>query len=365
MKQILAVARKELKHILRDPRALILTFMVPLVQLILLGYALSFDIKNLNVAVVDNAKTAFSASLKERFIASPYFIYKGETNRDEAYDLLESGKVDVVLFISKDFRQGPEALEKIQLVIDGSDPLKGRSALNYGTGIIQSIFSKLAGDRVTPLRFRVLYNPEMKSSAFIVPGLIAIIMTVISSVEVALAFAREKEAGTFTRLMLTPLGAFEIITGKLLPYLGFALINASVVVVSGILFFGVPLRGSPWSLLLGALIFLFSTMSLGIIVGALTESVQVALMAGYLVTTLPGIFLSGFVFPVESLPAFLRLISSLIPATYFLRYMRGIFLKGLGVSDLLPELIIMFVFGLVLTAVAGFYLRRNLKGWSQ
>lgn len=369
MKQTLSVAAKEIKHIFRDPRALALSFLVPLMQLILLGYALTFDIKNLNIAVVDECRTAFSAGLKEQFMASPYFVYRGETGRDRTYEMLESGRIDIALFISEEFQPGPDAARNIQLVIDGSDPPKGRAALNYGKRIIQLfLIQQAAGEFTAPvpdLTTRVLYNPGMKSSAFIVPGLIAIILTVITSVEVALAFAREKELNTFTRLMLTPLSSVQIIAGKLLPYLGIALLNVSVVVLSGLIFFDVPLRGSVQALLLGAVVFLFSTMSLGVIVGVMADSVQVALMTSYLATTLPGIFLSGFVFPIESMPLPLKLVSKLVPATYFLRYMRGIFLKGLSIPDLLPELNAMLLFGLVFTAAAGLYLRKNLKGWSQ
>lgn len=364
--KIFSVARKELKHIIRDPRTLFITFFIPLIQLFLFGYALSLDVRNLNLVVADLSKTTESRHLVEKYTSSGYFKLVDSVGFNEVDYYLDSGKADIAILIPRNFTKQVSERNKVEIIIDGSDPVVARSAKGYSRAIYNNYINELNRNKLNQnIAFKpiinVLYNSQLKSSYFIVPGIIALLLMVITSIDVAIGLIREKELMTWEKVMMSPLKSHQLILGKLLPYFGIAVINASSIIIAGMLLFGVPLRGSILLLIISCLIFLFSTMSIGILVASFAGTLQTGTLVAFMVTMLPAVFLSGFVFPIRSMPSILQLFSALVPAKYFLVILRGIFLKGVGAGVLLPQILILVIFGTVLTVAAVLSMRRILK----
>ncbi|MCK4777389.1 MAG: ABC transporter permease, partial [Actinomycetia bacterium] len=322
-------------------------FIVPLLQLILFGYALSFDVNNLSTAICDLDKTSKSREFKESFLASKYFTLTNETDDPKDLEkLLDQGSAKITIFIPKGFGEKLKENKKgpVQILIDGSDPTIGRVAYGYSQGIVEvfslnatiEYFTKTgrAKNCNEPVKItrRIYFNPELKSVNFIVPGLIAIFLVIIPTVLTSIAIVREKELKTIDQLTVTPLHPFDIVIGKTTPYLLLALVNAFLVTVVGTFWFNVPLKGSPLLLALACGFYVLSTVSIGLLISTMVESQQVAMMIAMLSTYLPSILLSGFIFPIKSMPKILQIISYAVPTKYFIFILRGIFLKGIGIT---------------------------------
>jgi ABC-2 type transport system permease protein len=358
--RLLAVARKEALQLSRDRRSLLLAFALPLALLVFFGYAISWDVRDIRLAVVDQDHTVDSRSLTDAFLASGYFTLAARPASGEAAaDLFARGRALMVLVVPPDFssdlRAGRPA--RVQALLDGSDANTATIAMGYAQAVAAS-FGRRIALRGATLRLpveadsRVWFNEELASRNMIVPGLVAVIMMIIAAMLTSLTIAREWERGTMEQLAATPVGRLEVVLGKLLPYLAIGLVDVVVCSVLGIFLFGVPFRGS--ALLLGglSLLFLTGSLGLGLFVSAATRSQMLATQVSMLATFLPAFLLSGFMFAIEIMPAPLRAITYLVPARYFLVVTRGIFLKGVGPEVLAVQAALMVVFAVVGLALA-------------
>lgn len=368
--RVRAVARKELLHIVREPRTMVLVFLMPVLQLVLFGYALSFDIKDIPMLVVDYDRTTASREFVQAFVNSRRFTDVGRPGSvDDAIDALDRGRARCVLVVPRGFGHGLARGEPqtVQMVVDGSDPSLGRVALAFGQAVTQArslvsirAYATRRGAAVSlalpfSVRARVLFNPEFRSVNFIVPGLIAIFLIVLPTVLTSGAIVREKETRTIEQLTVTPLRPMELLSGKVIPYVGMAVLDAGVIVAVGEALFDVPLRGSLGALALLIAIYVVSTVSFGLLISTVANSVQVAVMVAMISTYLPSLLLSGFIFPIQSMPVVLQWLSRVFPTRYFVSASRAIFLKGAGVGDVAGDLA--WLSGLTSLIVVGTFAR--------
>ena len=367
--RLLAMARKEWIQVRRDPRSMALAFLVPLFMLLFFGYAITWDIDDIPLTVVDRDRTAGSRELVEAFVSSGYFTVMeyAESDRDAEGDLVR-GRVKGVLSIPPGYdralRSGRGAT--VQLLLDGSDANTATIAQNFADAIVtrHGLGVVGAGRTIDPpftLEPRTWYNPNLESRHMIVPGLIAVIMSVIAAMLTALTIAREWERGTMEQLAATPVGRLEVILGKLLPYLLIGLFDVVVTVVSGLLIFGTPLNGSVVLLAVMTLLFLIGALGLGIFISAAVKSQVLATQIAMVATYLPAVLLSGFLFDIASMPRFLQGVTFLIPARYFVTVTRGIFLKGVGVSVLWPQAVSMVLYAVIGLGLATMAFKKELQ----
>jgi ABC-2 type transport system permease protein len=366
------IIRKEFIHIRRDTRTLAVMFIIPVVQLILLGYVATSDIRHLNLAVYDADRTPQSRALIEAYRASDYFaIAQSVSSEDDVAALLDGGQVRAGLIIPHGYgdllTQGRVA--QIAFLIDGSDPSVANTALAasqsvgqaHGAKVIQQRLgvdiTKLGGVEVRP---RVWYNPEMRSANFMVPALIGLILQFLTGLFTALAIVREREQGTIEQLVVTPIRSWELIVGKMVPYVVISFFALAEILVIGVLWFGVPIRGSIPLLLGIAVLFLMTTLGTGLLISSVAKSQQEAMLLSFLVL-FPGIFLSGFFFPLEAMPLPLQVISYVVPLRYMLIIIRGIILKGVGLPSFPEQVIALAILGPLFLIAASLRFRKSLE----
>jgi len=366
------IARKELLHILRNRRTLAVIFLIPVVQLFLLGYAATTDVEHLRTAVLDADRTAQSREVVEAYRSSSYFdIVARVTNEAELAQMLDRGTVRAGLLIPAGY--GADVLSgrtaEVAFVIDGSDPNVANAVFAASQQVGQAKSMQLIERRlgVSPeemqaleVRPRVWYNPEMKSANFMIPGLIALILFTITILLTAMAIVREREYGTIEQLMVTPIRPAELVVGKVAPYILLAFFNVLEVLAIGVFWFGVPIHGSLLLLLLLAALFLMTSLGIGIFFSSVANTQQEAMLLVFL-TMLPSIFLAGFFFPIEAMPTFLQAVSYLVPLRYMLVIIRGIILKGVGIRMLADQVGAMLAFGVIIMAIAATRFRKRLE----
>ncbi len=367
--RLLAIARKEMIQLRRDPRSLALAFALPVLLLIIFGYAISWDVRNIRMAILDHDRSAASRELMDAFRASGYFTFADFLQRSgDVEALMERGGAQLVLVIPPGFAEdlGAGRTATLQAVVDGSDANTATIVLGYSEAVVRSWSSRIEmqGRSVAPpvtAESRVWFNEELESRNMIVPGLVAVIMMVIAAMLTSLTIAREWERGTMEQLAATPVSRVEVVFGKLLPYLAIGLVDVVVSSLLGVLLFGVPFRGSAFLLMMLSFFFLTGALGLGMFISAVAKSQVLATQLAMVGTFLPTLLLSGFMFSIESMPAPLRAISYLIPARYFLVVTRGIFLKGVGVEVLRVQGQLMLAFAAVGIALAVLKFRKELQ----
>jgi ABC-2 type transport system permease protein len=353
--RLAAVSRKEMLQIRRDARSMYLAFILPLVLLMLFGYAITFDIRNISIAVLDRSHSASSRELVKSFESSGYFTVVRYLDRLEQADaILTEGRARLVLVIPPDFTAALAAPSQatVQALLDGSDANTATIAMNYAEAIVAGFSARvtLVGRALSlpvDAETRIWYNETLESRNMIVPGLIAVIMSIIAAMLTALTIAREWERGTMEQLAATPVHRLEIILGKLVPYVAIGLFDVAMAVVVGLVVFGVPFRGSV--LLLGVMttMFLLGALGLGIFISAAMKSQVLATQVAMLATFLPALLLSGFIFAIEPMPWILKAISRIVPARYYVTVTKGIFLKGVGIEVLAIDGLAMVIFAVV------------------
>jgi ABC-2 type transport system permease protein len=366
--RLVAIARKEALQLRRDTRSLILAFLLPVFMVLFFGYAITWDVKDIRLAVWDQDGTRASRELQQVFEASGYFSI---VERPMSYREVETGltraRVRAVLVIPPGYARdlGAGRSVPVQLLLDGSDANTATIAQNTADAILGR-FSRdivLRGRSMElPVRAepRVWYNPTLQSRNMIVPGLVAVIMSIIAAMLTALTIAREWERGTMEQLASTPVGRAEVVIGKLLPYLLIGLFDVAVTVVAGMILFGTPLNGSVLELAAYTLLFLTGALGLGIFISAAVKSQVLATQIAMVATYLPAVLLSGFLFEIASMPPVLRGVTYLIPARYFITVTRGIFLKGVGLEVLWPQGLFMAAFAVVGLGLATRVFRKEL-----
>jgi ABC-2 type transport system permease protein len=366
-----AVIRKEVIQIRRDPWSLGMAFAIPMLLLFLFGSVLTLDVDNLETVVYDQDHTQRSRDLLDRFEASGYFRIRARVLEwDEVERALDSGRAQVALVIPRNFARDLERglATPIQALVDGSDSNTATIALAYVDTIVTRYSAQVAGQiaggsgppAAVEARLRVWYNPDLESRVFIVPGLVAVIMTVIGGLLSSLTVAREWEHGTMEQLIATPVRVSELVVGKLVPYVGIGLLDVLLAVAAGTLAFGVPLRGSFWLLLGYSLLFLLGAVGLGVLISARSRTQLMASQLAMVATLLPSFMLSGFAAPIENMPRALQIVSYAVPARYFVTALKGIFLKGIGLEMLWPEALFLAGFAAVVIALALWAFRKRL-----
>ena len=358
--RFVAMARKEWLQLRRDPRSMAMAFLFPVLLLIFFGYAITWDVNDLDLVVLDQDRTARSRGLVEAFQASGYFTV---VQRLESYSQVDGavgrGDASSVLVIPPGFSENLAAGREapVQLLLDGADANSATIALNYADAIVDR-WSRdviLAGRDITvPItpEARTWYNPTLESRNMIVPGLIAVIMMTIAAMLTALTIAREWERGTMEQLASTPATKPEILLGKLVPYIGIGLVDVALIVVAGLLVFGVPFRGPVMVFVAQTFLFLVGSLGLGLLISAAAKTQFLATQIALIGTLLPSMLLSGFLFELEAMPEVLQLISYAVPARYFVVVARGIMLKGVGPSVLWIQSVFMIAFAVVGLALA-------------
>lgn len=367
MNPIKAVIRKEFFHILRDPKSLVIVFVLPVVMIFVLGYSLSFDLENIPTGIIDYSQSDLSQTLLKKFSHNHYFQVrelfpsqeKGEVI-SRAEELIRSGKLKQYIIIPSDFSKNIQENQVAQIgtIIDGSDSNVANIIHQYNQMIVFNFLQEAPRFKdFLEINTKLYFNPQNKSTYFMVPGLVAVIMIMVSALLTSLSVAREKETGSIELLFISPLKSQEIIIGKTVPYILVALLEGLIIMVFGRLWFHLPLRGNLLLLLIFALLYIFTGLSMGITISTIASSQKVAMMVTLLATLLPSILLSGFIFPLESLTPILQAFSYAVPATYFLEIIRGIVLKGASLQDFIKE-------GIALTWFCIFFLGIASKKFS-
>jgi ABC-2 type transport system permease protein len=365
-----AVARKELRQIRRDQRTLLILLFVPVFFLLIYGYALNFDIRNVRLGLQDNDRSAASRELVSAFVNSGYFDLVGEAESPAAIDdMLDRDYARAVLVIPVRFGADVAAGRPtaVQFIVNGDNANTATTVVGYASGLVnsqslryelQARIGSLTGPILT-VEPRVWYNPELRSTLFLVPGLIAYIAMLTAVVSTALSIVREKEAGTMEQVRMSPIGPVPYVLGKTAPYFVVSLISSMSIVVAAILLFDMPMRGS-WVVLIGVVsLFLIGALAFGLLISSIADSQQVAFQVALLTSFLPTLMLSGFIFPISSMPTFLQVVTRIVPARYFLVALRGVVLKGVGPTDFLPDVIALVVYAVVILGLASVRVKRQ------
>jgi len=373
--RIPAIARKETLHILRDWRTLALAFVLPIILLLLFGYAITFDIRDLKLAVADEDQTSYSRALIDRFTSSGYFkIVRTVDHPQQLPELLDREQAQIALAIPEGFAKNMEryAGDKIQVMFDGSESNSATIASGYVDAILASFnmdrvsdalgAAGLPTDGIPPVdvRMRIWFNQDLDSTKTIVPGLIAVIMMVIAALLTSLTVVREREMGSLEGLIATPVRRHEILIGKMIPYLVISLLDCVLIAVTGVAVFGVPFAGSVLLFAITALIFAAAGLSIGLLASVVAGNQLLANQIVVLTTMLPSMLLSGFMFPIKSMPAWVQAITYAVPARYFIVITRGIMLKAQPVTDLIRPTMFLIVFAVAVMALADARFRKKL-----
>ena len=370
MKKAIAVGKKEFRQIARDRRTLAILLLVPVGFLLLFGYALNFDVKNVRMVVQDRDGSSESRALVSAFLNSGYFEFAGTVRGDEEVNrLLDRGRAALVLVIPENtgraLRRGEVA--PVQLVLNGENSTTGAAVLGYSLAIVRSVSNQLLLEQGAPVpgappvavEPRIWYNPELRSALFLVPGLIGFIGMITAAVSTALSVVREKERGTWEQVRMAPINTVSYIVGKTIPYLGLSIVSSMAIIVAAMVLFGLPMRGSWLALLLATTLFLVAALGMGLLVSTIAESQLVAFQIVLILAFLPTFLLSGFIFPIQNMPVVIQAVTFLVPARYFLVALRGIVLKGVGLGAFWAQLAALVVFATVVLGLASARLARE------
>jgi ABC-2 type transport system permease protein len=374
MRRFRALIKKEITHMLRDPRTLVFVFMMPILQMVLLGYVNNTDFTNIPTAVFNQDRGPASRALLEAFQSTGYFAFKYSVfSQAEVTRLIAGGEAQVGIVIparySSDVNSG--ATSDVLVLLDGSDPTIASAALSaaqlagqaHGTAIRSENLARQGGSAAArapiDVRTRVLYNPDLLSSYNIVPGLIAIILFQTATSLTALAIVRERERGTIEQLIVTPIRNWELVLAKMIPYILVSFADTLMILLVGALLFGVPMRGSLLLLLALTGLYLLPTLGYGLVISTVAQTQQQAQLM-IMPLMMPAFMLSGYIFPISSLPVALQFVGALLPTTYFIFVMRAVVIKGAGLSLIMPQTIILAVFGVAMLALAAWRFRKRL-----
>lgn len=374
LNRLISLIRKEFIQIARDPRTLILVLVIPIMQLFLMGYAATTDVRNVALAVFDQDRGPEARELLDAYRAADYFRLDYDVDSEEQLrELIDSGKVRAGLIIPPDYGYliASNGAANIAFILDGSDPTVASTALSAAQLIGQSKATEIIAERLERQGVRgnsaspvdvltqVWYNPDLISSHFMIPGVIGVIMFALTSILTATAIVRERERGTIEQLIVTPIRPWELIVGKLVPYVLLAFFNALEVLALGAWWFKVPVRGELGLIFLLSALFLLSSLGIGLLASTIANTQQEAMLTVWMML-LPSIFLAGFFFPIEAMPRALQLISYLMPLRYYLVILRSLLIKGVGFTALREEVLALSIFGLAIMSIAAFRFRKRL-----
>ncbi|WP_324027178.1 ABC transporter permease [Maribacter sp. BPC-D8] len=348
MKRFIGFVKKEFYHIFRDRRSLFILFGMPIAQILLFGFAITNEINNVDIAVLDHSKDATTKEIINKIAASKYFSIKQMiTHEADITSVFEKGQVKAVLNFENDFSKNliNDHKATLQIVTDATDPNTANTISNYINAILQQYQLELNKGITTPYQIvsqtRMVYNPELKSVYMFVPGVMTIILMLVSAMMTSISITKEKEMGTMEILLVSPINPFQVIIGKVVPYIFLSVINAIVIVLLSIFIFHMPVQGSLFLLGFESVLFIVSALALGILISTISKTQQTAMMISLMGLMLPVILLSGFIFPISSMPVPLQVISNIIPAKWFIIIIKGIMLKGVGLQYIWKETLIL------------------------
>lgn len=351
MKRLISLIKKECYHILRDKRTLLILFGMPVVQILLFGYAITNEIKDARVAIWDQSNDHMSVRLAEKLAVSGYFLPEGQVHsKEDIEQLFSEGKIKLAIVIEQGFadRLEHERKASVQLLADATDPNTANTLVNYAAAIIMNFQQEANLPNAVPLlvkaEVKMQYNPSLRGVFLFVPGLITIILMLVSAMMTSISIAREKETGTMEVLLASPMNPGQVIIAKVIPYFVLAFLDAVIVLLLGTYVFEVPIMGSVPLLLAEIMLFIIMALSLGILISTVAKTQQTALLLSLMGLMLPTILLSGFIFPIENMPLPLRVISHVIPARWFIVIEKAIMLKGLGIAYFWKETLILIGF---------------------
>ncbi len=367
MKQFIGFLHKEFLHIFRDPRTMVIIFGLPIIQLLLFGKVINNDLQNSKIAILDQSHDNTTREITSKLLSSGYFILNQELMPGaDVEDVFRKGKAKMVVDFEQNFEQNLERDGKanVQLLADASDPNTARILTNYASGIINDFIQKEKLQNIQlPYQIntevRMLYNEGLKSVYMFVPGVMAMILMLISTMMTSISITREKELGTMEVLLASPLRPVQIVLGKVTPYLVLSFINAITIILIGVLVFGVPIKGSVVLLVAESFLFILMALSLGILISTIAPNQMIAMFISVLALMLPTILLSGFIFPLENMPWPLRILSNIMPPRWFIFIIRNIMLKGTGMLYVWKEtfILISMTFVFIALSVRNFKIR--------
>lgn len=363
--RIYAIAKKELIQLSRDRRMLFIIFFVPVLLLAIFGFAINFDVRHIKIAVYDRERSEISRDFVNGLISSEYFDLVANIEADrQIKEFLDQKIVQAVVVLPGDLSGKLFSRQevKIQILVDGVDGNTANviqnyfnaATYNYSAKLIREYLALAGRQAVVPIdpKPRFWFNPELKSTIFLIPGLMGMILILTAVVSISLSIVREKERGTIEQINVSTLSSIEFIIGKTIPYIFISLINAAIVLLAGYILFGIIIKGNILLLLAGTLIFLFASLGMGIFISAIADSQQVAFQAAAVASLLPSMILSGFIFPIESMPEAVQVLTNITPAKFFLVILRAILLRGAGISAFWDQLIYLGIFGIIFMVLA-------------
>lgn len=363
MKRFIGFVTKEFYHIFRDKRSMFILFGMPIAQIMLFGFAITNEINNVNIAILDKSRDSETQKIINKISASKYFYIEQEiTNESQIESIFKKGKVKAVLVFENHFIKNLQTQKtgKVQVITDATDPNMANTITNYINAILQNYIQEV--NNTNPRNYQIItqtqlyYNPELKSIFTFVPGVMTVILMLVSAMMTSISITREKELGTMEVLLVSPLNPLQVILGKVFPYIFLSVINATVILVLGYFVFGIPIQGSLFLLGLESILFIITALSLGILISTLANSQQTAMMASLMGLMLPVIILSGFIFPISSMPLLLRIISNIIPAKWFIIIIKAIMLKGASIQIIWKET-------LILVGMTLFFIALSIKNY--
>jgi len=348
MKRFWAFVRKEFFHIFRDKQTLLILFGMPIAQMLIFGFVISNEIRDVGIAILDQSNDVATQEITDKILSSGYFLLEDKlSNPDEIEEVFRRGKVKEVIVFEPQFEQNLVRIGKanVQIIADASDANLANLISTYTNGIIQDYVNQNNVLIAKPMQIipevRMVYNEQLKGSFMFVPGIMALILMLISAMMTSISIVREKEMGTMEILLASPLKPFQIIIGKVVSYIVLAFINAVTILLLGNFVFGVPIQGSVILLLLECLLYITLALSLGILISSITENQQVAMMISGFALMMPVILLSGFIFPIENMPMILQWFCQVMPAKWFIIIIKNIMLKGVGIGYVWKETLIL------------------------
>ncbi len=361
-----AIAKKEFKQLWRDKRLLFVILFFPIFLLIIFGYAVNFDVKNIQLAVLDKNNTEVSRDFVNSILSSNYFKLAKQLNNDsEIKETLDKKSAQIVLVIPKDFSKNIHTHKqpaKIQFLIDGVDGNTATIIKNYASAASTKFAIKLQKNLTQKYGVKMSYpvllepifwfNPDLQTTKFLIPGLIAMILIVSSVISVSLSLVKEKELGTIEQINVSSINSFELLSGKSAPYIVVAFFDAILILIVGYIFFDVIVKGNYFFLFISTLIYIISATSMGIFISVISETQQIAFTIATFATLLPSVILSGFIFPIESMPVIIQYLTNITPAKFFIIVLRAIIIRGVGLSAFWMQLIYLILFTLVFMGLA-------------
>ena len=361
MKQLITFIKKEFHHILRDTRSMLVLIGLPIVQLLIFGFAITTEVRNANVAILDNSKDEITQDIITKIESSQYFdIERTISTNEQIEKSFKLGKIKLAIVFQPNFQNKLSHSNKaqLQIIADATDPNQATTLTNYISSIVMDYQNEMNKQNKLPYtiktEMRMLYNPQLKGAYTSVPGVMGMILLLISAMMTSIAIVREKELGTMEILLVSPMKPWLVVISKVIPYFIISLINVATILLLSVFVLGLPIEGSLFLLIASTIIYIFCALSLGILISTVTETQQAAMLISLLGLMLPVVMLSGYAFPIANMPTILQVLSNLVPAKWYIIIVKNIMIKGIGVEQIWKEL-------LILLAMTGTFLLKDLR----